>query len=104
MTACGNVDLVGDGYCDDDSNTLACNYDDGDCCGPNANTEYCTECQCHRSSSSHVFTIPESTDLLIFFTKFSLFCFSTRYKFSIEIKSADIITVYHARKRHFAAL
>jgi hypothetical protein len=29
----------------------------------------------HRSSSSHVFTISEST---IFFTKFSLFCFHTR--------------------------
>ena len=31
-----------------------------------------------RSSSSHVFTIPESTNQPIFFTKFSLFCFSTR--------------------------
>ena len=33
--------------------------------------------QGHRSSSSHVFTIPESTT-------FSLFCFSTKQKFSIN--------------------
>ena len=32
----------------------------------------------HRSSSSHVFTIPESTSLRFFFTIFVLFCFSTR--------------------------
>ena len=31
-----------------------------------------------RSSSSHVFTIPKSTNLRFFFTIFSLFCFSTR--------------------------
>ena len=43
-----------------------------------------------RSSSSHVFTIPESTN---FFTKFPLFCFSIRQKFSIEIKNDDK-TVY----------
>ena len=34
-----------------------------------------------RSSSSHVFTIPETTN---FFTKLSLFCFS------IEIKNANV--------------
>ena len=32
-----------------------------------------------RSSSSHVFTIPESMNLRIFFSKFPLLCFSTRY-------------------------
>ena len=89
--------LVGDGYCNDDTNNPDCNFDGGDCCGGNVNMQYCTDCQCHRSSSSHVITIPESTNLLIFFTKFSLFCFS------IEIKNADI-TVYHNRKRHIAAL
>ena len=36
----------GDNYCDDENNNLACNYDGGDCCGSNANTEYCTECLC----------------------------------------------------------
>ena len=37
------------------------------------------------------------------FMKFSVFCFSTRQKFSIEIKNADI-TFYDFRKRHFATL
>ena len=32
----------------------------------------------HRSSSSHIFTIPESTYLRIFFTKISLFRFFSR--------------------------
>ena len=39
-----------------------------------------------RSSSSHVFTIHESTNLRIIFTKISLFCFFTRKEFCIEIK------------------
>ena len=37
---------IGDGYCDDINNNLACTYDGGDCCGSNVNTQYCTECQC----------------------------------------------------------
>ena len=58
---CENAAWAGDGYCDDSTNTAECNFDDGDCCGGNVNMQYCTECQCHRSSSSHVYTIPEST-------------------------------------------
>ena len=37
---------MNDGYCDDNSNTFECNYDRGDCCGSNVNTEYCNECVC----------------------------------------------------------
>ena len=45
-TACEGINqYIGDGYCDDINNNLACTYDGGDCCGSNANTEYCTECQ-----------------------------------------------------------
>ena len=36
---------IGDGYCDDAANTLDCNFDGGDCCGPNVNTVYCTGSQ-----------------------------------------------------------
>ena len=25
---------------------VECNFDGGDCCGPNVNTVYCTQCQC----------------------------------------------------------
>ena len=40
-------------------------------------------------------------NLRILFTKFSLFCFPTRQKISIETKNADA-TFYDFRKRHFA--
>merc|ERR1712077_81568 len=39
---------IGDGYCDDDNNNEACQYDGGDCCdnsAPNWNA-YCYLCDC----------------------------------------------------------
>ena len=45
---CAIPDWIGDGYCDDETNNDGCNFDGGDCCGSNVNTEYCTECQCHE--------------------------------------------------------
>ena len=33
-------------YCDDINNNMDCNFDGGDCCGPNVNTQYCSDCQC----------------------------------------------------------
>ena len=38
--------MVGDGYCDDVTNNVICNFDDGDCCSPEIITSFCTECQC----------------------------------------------------------
>ena len=40
------IDWVGDGYCDDYTNIEGCNFDGGDCCGSNVNTDWCTECIC----------------------------------------------------------
>ena len=37
---------IGDEYCDDIANTLACDYDGGDCCAEDANTDYCVICDC----------------------------------------------------------
>jgi hypothetical protein len=37
---------IGDAYCDDINNNMGCSYDGGDCCGPNINTQYCTDCSC----------------------------------------------------------
>ena len=37
-----NTGWIGDTYCDDINNNLYCNYDGGDCCGPNINTGDCT--------------------------------------------------------------
>ena len=56
----------------------------------------------HRLSSSHVFTIPESTNFFheIFFV---LFFYKVEVFHSIAIKNADI-TVYYNPKRYFAVL
>ena len=38
--------MVGDGFCNDETNNPDCNYDGGDCCGSCVVTEQCSECQC----------------------------------------------------------
>ena len=43
---CADPSWHADGYCDDVNNNEACFFDGGDCCGSDANTQYCTECQC----------------------------------------------------------
>ena len=35
-----------DGYCDDGNNNEGCEWDGGDCCGSNVNTEWCEVCAC----------------------------------------------------------
>ena len=37
---------IGDTYCDDIANTFGCDYDGGDCCAEDANTDYCVICDC----------------------------------------------------------
>ena len=41
--------LVGNGFCNDETNILECNFDAFDCCGYNGsvNTADCTNCTCH---------------------------------------------------------
>ena len=46
LEPCELPDFKGDGICDDENNNEACEYDGGDCCGSNADTSYCIECQC----------------------------------------------------------
>ena len=41
-----NQGMIGNNYCDDVNNNESCFFDGGDCCGPNVNTNVCTECQC----------------------------------------------------------
>ena len=43
---CVDPDYYADGECDDQNNVEACGWDGGDCCGPNVNTNWCTECTC----------------------------------------------------------
>jgi hypothetical protein len=37
---CPNSKLVGDGICNDETNNVECNYDGGDCCGPAVSCKY----------------------------------------------------------------
>ena len=39
--------MVGNGFCNDETNNPDCNFDGGDCCVVNANTNSCSECACH---------------------------------------------------------
>lgn len=45
-TGCAVDSWRGDGQCDDDNNSCGCNWDGGDCCGDDAQTLYCTDCEC----------------------------------------------------------
>ena len=38
--------LVGDGYCNDETNNADCDFDGGDCCGTCVNTDFCSDCAC----------------------------------------------------------
>ena len=46
--------MIGDGYCNDETNNADCNYDGGDCCLTNndgyyysfLNKDHCSECLC----------------------------------------------------------
>ena len=38
--------LVGDGFCNDETNNPKCNYDGGDCCGSCVVNDKCSDCTC----------------------------------------------------------
>ena len=46
ILGCINLNWVGDGYCDDDTNNMECNFDGGDCCESYTDTQFCKRCQC----------------------------------------------------------
>ena len=43
---CANLTMIGDGYCNDETNNPECGYDGGDCCGSCIIKDYCTNCTC----------------------------------------------------------
>jgi hypothetical protein len=47
----GESKWIGDGFCDDFNNNIACNYDDGDCCGwSSVKNNFCIICACKCNS------------------------------------------------------
>ena len=61
---CSNAGWIGDGYCDDVTNNIQCNYDGGDCCGVNINTQYCVQCQCLDGNTTTTSGGPTTTGAL----------------------------------------
>ena len=47
---------MGDGFCDDATNTGDCEFDGGDCCGDERNTDYCEDCKCKHVGFSEYFS------------------------------------------------
>ena len=47
---CETPGKVSDDYCNDHVNNAECNYDGGDCCGVNVNTENCVDCICYSNN------------------------------------------------------
>ena len=50
--------MIGDGFCNDETNIENCNYDGGDCCGYNINTDYCSDCKCYDNEACVAGTHP----------------------------------------------
>ena len=46
LGGCEYPNWIGDDFCDDQNNNEDCEWDGGDCCGSNVNTEYCDDCDC----------------------------------------------------------
>ncbi len=45
--------LAGDGYCDDQTNSILCHFDGGDCCTASIVDHFCQECICHKDNTNH---------------------------------------------------
>ena len=43
---CQKPDLKENGHCEDETNSVYCEFDGGDCCGSNVVTTFCSACQC----------------------------------------------------------
>ena len=52
--------LVGNGICNDETNTVNCGFDAFDCCLSNVTDHHCSECSCH---SKCIFLSPQGRQL-----------------------------------------
>ena len=44
--------LIGDGFCNDETNNAECLFDGGDCCLSCTKTDNCSDCVCHGEVST----------------------------------------------------
>ena len=70
-SGCGNPNWVGDNFCDDENNNAECNFDGGDCCGDDVNTQYCSACECLEGSTAAPTTAaPTTTEVSLSHTEY----------------------------------
>ena len=55
---CPHPHWIGDSFCDEKTNVAECDYDGGDCCGYNVNTDFCSDCNCHINETCVAGTHP----------------------------------------------
>ena len=55
---CPHPHWIGDSFCDEKTNVADCDYDGGDCCGYNVNTDFCSDCNCHINETCVAGTHP----------------------------------------------
>ena len=63
-SSCGSPQWKGDDFCDDDNNNAGCDFDGGDCCGPNVRKNFCSQCLCLADTKGS-----KGSTLIIFFPK-----------------------------------
>ena len=49
-----NYHRLGNNYCNDENNNEKCNWDGGDCCGNDRNTDFCSVCECFEPKGFEV--------------------------------------------------
>ena len=58
MCDSGSHPLVGNHFCNDETNNVNCSYDGGDCCSPSINYDYCSNCTCYFLESCAIGSHP----------------------------------------------
>ena len=99
---CATVSYKGDGYCDDENNNCGCEWDGGDCCGSNVNTQLCSGCECldpNYSKSSNNLTFLSKKYFALFETALSIFKeynLMLHYSLNRNEVNATIVVIIHA--------
>ena len=50
--------MIGDGYCNDETNNIHCAFDGGDCCYVCVSTSFCDDCKCLTGNAREEINYP----------------------------------------------